>query len=129
MEFVILWVVLSVMAGMYASSKGLSGFAHFFGSLLFSPLLGFLSAAIASPNKKVIETRLISGGENKKCPHCAEIIKAEARVCRFCGREVAAAVAPTTSAKPTDAELRAALREKLAKLRDSSPSKGERIGP
>lgn len=124
MELVILWVVLSAMAGMYASSKGLSGIAHFVGSLLFSPLLGFLSAAIASPNKKVIETRLISSGENKKCPHCAEIIKAEARVCRFCGREVAAVDPPTAPAKPTDAELRAALKEKLARLGDSTQSKG-----
>lgn len=24
----------------------------------------------------------------RKCPHCAEVIKAEARVCRFCGRDV-----------------------------------------
>lgn len=26
-----------------------------------------------------------SGLENKKCPDCAELIKIEAKVCRFCG--------------------------------------------
>ena len=29
-----------------------------------------------------------TAGDSKVCPHCAETIKAAARVCRFCGREV-----------------------------------------
>lgn len=32
------------------------------------------------------------GEKNKKCPHCAEWIKAEAKVCKHCGRDVVAPV-------------------------------------
>ena len=32
------------------------------------------------------------GAARKTCPYCGERIRAEATVCRFCGRELAAAV-------------------------------------
>lgn len=49
-----------------------------------------------------------SGNGRVKCPHCAELILEEARVCRFCGRDVAgptaAVAAATTIATPAAVE-------------------------
>lgn len=34
------------------------------------------------------ERSMLASGQYKKCAHCAEIIRAEARLCRFCGYDV-----------------------------------------
>lgn len=46
--------------------------------------LGIIALLIWAGRKLFADSR----GDSKKCPHCAELIKAEANVCRFCGREV-----------------------------------------
>ena len=57
-----------------------------YGALLFP--IALIHALVRKPNRPLVEAQRLQSGEGKRCRFCAEMIRAEAKVCRYCGRDV-----------------------------------------
>lgn len=89
-------IVVAFMGALFSGYAGMTIWARKggkpAGGFLVGGLLGALGVFIlvaATPRQTEIEAAARSAGLTP-CPHCAEFIKDQARVCRYCQRDVAA---------------------------------------
>lgn len=74
-------LALGIVTGMIARSKGCS----FLGWFLYGTLLATVvipHALITKSNSIVVEQRRLEAGDEKKCPKCAEMVRAEVVILR-----------------------------------------------
>jgi hypothetical protein len=88
LTIVFIAIALGLVTGGIANAKGQNVIPWFvFGAVLF-PLALPSALILLEPNGAELERRAVAGRKLKKCPLCAELIRAEAKACRCCGREL-----------------------------------------
>jgi hypothetical protein len=85
MEIMFLWFALSMLAGWIAEQKGRSGVGFFFLSIILTPLIGLIAAAVASKNEAALADVALRDGKMRRCQDCAELVLIEAIKCKHCG--------------------------------------------
>ena len=79
------WFGLCAWVASFAKGRGHGWSAYFWLSIVLSPIIGIVGVLIAGTTE---DAKHEAAGDTRKCPHCAEMVKPDAKVCRYCQREL-----------------------------------------
>ena len=109
----VLWFLFSIAVAILASNKGRSAFGWFVLAMVTSPLLAGIFCAVVSNLKLPEGVSAPTPLTHVKCPDCAELVLAEAKVCKHCGIKL---VPINNHAQIIQAEAKAQARTELKDL-------------
>ena len=86
MGILIFAILIGLIPAAIAQSKGRNFIAWWiYGAAIF--IVALPHSLMLKKDRGELERQMLSEGM-KKCPYCAELIKEEARVCRYCNRDL-----------------------------------------
>lgn len=77
--------VFAIPVGLVAYKRGRSFWKYFLWSMIITPCIPIVIVLFLRPKRAVLEKREIATGESRRCPQCAELVRAAAKVCKYCG--------------------------------------------
>lgn len=103
MIYVVILLAIAIIPAAIAKSKGRS-FAlwYIYGVALW--IVALIHSIVLKEDASQTTKESITGSTLKKCPYCAEFIKQEATVCRYCGKDLAQDRGPSENSVTPNAQ-------------------------